>query len=104
MSAVIVSLCYIGAEDTFQKLDPERTFFKLIYQTHTNFAMQTTFSISKMNFGEQGQIELIRQGDMISNLVLNVTLPAIRKKDVGDANVKTICWTRKVGHALIKHI
>jgi len=73
------------------------TFFKIVYKRHTNFSMESirqTFN-GQADFGRKVSCTIARNGDMISRMYLQVTLPALADGER---------WTHRVGLALIKSV
>jgi hypothetical protein len=98
-----MQLVAYGAQDIYLTGNPQITFFKVVYRRHTNFAMESveqTFSGSP-DFGKRVTATIARNGDLISRVYLQVTLP-----EVVCPNSTSICfrWVNYVGHALIKQV
>jgi hypothetical protein len=96
-SGALLQLLAVGGHDAYLSMNPQITFFKVVYKRYTNFAIssqENQFS-GPVNFGSTSNCDIQRTGDLISRVTLEVTLPAISE------NVPTV-WPRKVGHALIR--
>jgi hypothetical protein len=100
MSASLLQLKAIGTQDEYLIGNPDISFFKKVYRRHTNFSLETSEITSKtlpstsshtMNF------EIAKYGDLLSNLVLEITLPKISTSSGSYLN-----WTNNTGHAYIK--
>jgi hypothetical protein len=92
-----MQLVAYGAQDVYLTGNPQITFFKIIYRRHTNFsveAIEQTFN-GFANFGRKVTCTLARNGDLITRMYLQVTLPQL-------ANGER--WTNKVGLALLKSV
>ncbi len=92
-----MQLVAYGAQDIYLTGNPMITYFKVVYRRHTNFAMesiQQTFS-GTAEFGSKVSALISRNGDLVSGLTLEATLPA---------NGTTNRWTENVGHYLLKEV
>lgn len=102
MSGALMQLVAYGAQDIYLTGNPMITYFKTIYRRHTNFAMDTvqiTFNDSP-NFGKSVSALISRNGDLISDVLVSVTLPDLELSD----NDATSMWVDHIGHFLFKKI
>jgi hypothetical protein len=79
MTGGLLQLVAKGINDLFLMGDPEITFFKVVYRRHTNFSIKDIslqFN-NRMDFGKSGVCPLQSRGDMLHNLLLEITLPHI---------------------------
>ena len=102
MAGGLMQLVAYGAQDVYLTGNPQITFFKVVYRRHTNFAMESveqTFSGSP-DFGKRVTATISRNGDLISRVYLQVTLPEV----VCPAST-SICfrWVNYIGHCLVKY-
>lgn len=88
-----MQLVAYGAQDVYLTGNAQITFFKGVYRRHTNFSVESiaqTF-IGSANFGKKVTCSLSRNGDLVSNCCLEVTLPMLKGKewtdDQADGNV-----------------
>ena len=91
-----MQLVAYGAQDVYLTGNPQITFFKVVYRRHTNFsveAIEQTFNGSA-DFGRTVTATISRNGDLLSNTYLNVTLPASTSTDWG--------YVKRVGYAMIE--
>jgi len=96
-----MQLVAYGAQDIYLTGNPQITFFKVVYRRHTNFSMeaiQQTFNGSFSNGGSNVTCTISRNGDLVSNLWLDVALPEVA---TGTAGTYT-AWTNNTGHAFVK--
>ena len=103
MSGGLMQLVAYGAQDVYLTGNPQITFFKVVYRRHTNFAMESveqTFSGSP-DFGKRVTATIARNGDLVSRVYLQVTLPEVCCPSSTSANFR---WVNYVGHCLIKHV
>lgn len=79
MVAGVLRLGAYGREDLYLTYNPEITFFKCTYKRHTFFAMECIDQnfITPPKFGGTYSCVLHAHGDMLSDLMLRVRLPAI---------------------------
>lgn len=103
MSGGLMQLVAYGAQDVYLTGNPQITFFKVVYRRHTNFAMESveqTFSGSP-DFGKRVSATIARNGDLISRVYLQVTLP-----EVVCPSSTSVCfrWVNYVGHVLIRYV
>jgi len=99
MGGGLMQLVAYGAQDVYLTGNPQITFFKVVYRRHTNFAVESieqTFN-GVAGFGRKATVTLQRNGDLISNTYLRVTLPAA-------TGAAPWAWVHKVGHALIQSV
>ncbi|VBB18237.1 capsid protein [Yasminevirus sp. GU-2018] len=123
MTGGILQLVAYGKEDLFLTRDPQITFFKVIYRRHTNFAREEIpqYFIHDPNFGKRSTCIIAQDGgDLIGNMSLKITLPAIPKLStissvsseakedqrdgVLDQTSTKFAWIRKIGFAMLKYI
>ena len=83
MSGGLVQLVAYGAQDVYLTGNPQITFFKTVYRRHTNFAMESieqTFNGSA-DFGKRVTCTISRNGDLISRIYLQATLPGLSQSN-----------------------
>ena len=99
-----MQLVAYGAQDVYLTANPQVTFFKQIYRRHSNFAMEAIEQ--KFNgvasFGKKVTATISRNGDLISRVYLQATLPKINSAD-GSGGL-TINWIYLIGQYLIKSV
>jgi hypothetical protein len=74
-----MQLVAYGAQDVYLTGNPQITFFKVVYRRHTNFSVECieqTFN-GNVNFGKSVNCTISRNGDLISQVFLKVSLPAV---------------------------
>jgi hypothetical protein len=90
-----MQLVAYGAQDIYLTGNPMITYFKVVYRRHTNFAMesiQQTFNGS-VGFNNRVTALISRNGDLVSGMTLEVTLPAV-----------TGTWINDIGHHLVQQV
>lgn len=100
MSGALLQLASLGPQDVFLTSNPEITLFKKAYLRYTNFSIETvqvTFDGGAINFGMESTATLEQSGDLISKVVLVLTL---------DKKVSRTKWgyVDRLGHAVIENI
>lgn len=109
MTGGLIQLVAYGVEDLFLTRDPQITFFKIVYRRHTNFSTEPIPQkfIQPINFGRKSTCVISRQGDLINQIYLVITLPAILHlfEDINNRNnhLTLFAWVRKIGFAIIKN-
>jgi hypothetical protein len=104
----LLQLVAYGAQDIYLTANPQITFFKQLYRRHSNFAMESieqTFN-GVANFGKRVTCTIARNGDLITRVYLQVTLPAVSWSDLS-ANgglAGAFAWIPFVGQYLINSV
>ena len=107
-----MQLVAYGAQDVYLTANPQVTFFKQLYRRHSNFAMESieqTFN-GVANFGKRVQCTISRNGDLISRVYLQATLPSVDPASIlgasaaSDADATYFSWVENVGQALINYV
>ena len=102
MGGGLMQLVAYGAQDVFLTGKPEISFFKVVYRRHTNFAMesiqQTLNGTTK--FGNRLTSTVSRNGDLITNMWLEVDVPL----PDGSSKSTTNEYVNSLGHALIEYV
>jgi hypothetical protein len=100
-----MQLVAYGAQDVYLTANPQVTFFKQLYRRHSNFAMESieqTFN-GVGNFGKRVQCTISRNGDLITRVYVQVTLPKIDSTVVTGTNSK-FSWVPYLGQYLIDNV
>lgn len=94
-----MQLVAYGAQDVYLTGNPTITFFKVVYKRHTNFAMEAVEIPLNSNpdFGKTSQVEITRNGDLVTKVYLVVRLAEI---NTGDSKAE-FAWVRRIGLALL---
>ena len=96
-----MQLVAYGAQDVYLTANPQVTFFKQIYRRHSNFAMEAieqTFN-GVASFGKKVTATISRNGDLISRVYLQATLPQINSADgPADSRIKWIYFIGQFSH------
>jgi len=98
----LMQLVAYGAQDVYLTANPQVTFFKQLYRRHSNFAMEAieqTFN-GVANFGKRVTCTIARNGDLISRVYLQATLPKV--DDLSGES--SFSWIPYVGQYLIKSV
>jgi hypothetical protein len=103
-SGGLMQLVAYGAQDVYLTANPQITFFKQLYRRHSNFAMESIEQVfnGQGGFGKRVQCTLSRNGDLITKVYVQVTLPAIDDTVVvGDSAMQ---WVPYLGQFLIDSV
>ena len=113
----LLQLVALGKQDAFLTGNPQMTWFKMVYRRYTNFAIesQPMYFDGTADFGKRITCLVPRRGDLLSQVMLEVTLPAL-SMPVLDSNgnatydafgnriTTPVSYVNSVGHALIQEI
>ena len=97
----LLQLVALGKQDVFLTGNPQMTWFKMVYRRYTNFAIeaQPMYFDGTPDFGKRITCLVPRRGDLLSQLILEVELPALYLTS-GTA----VSYVNSVGHVLIQEI
>jgi hypothetical protein len=104
MTGGLMQLVAYGAQDVYLTANPQVTFFKQLYRRHSNFAMESieqTFN-GVANFGKRVTCTIARNGDLITKMYLQATLPRVDQSLLGESGY--FYWIPYVGQFLIKSV
>jgi uncharacterized protein (UPF0297 family) len=114
MGGGLVQLAGYGLQDMFLTYKPTITYFKMVYKRHTNFSSESIpqFFQNKPNFGGRYTCNISKNGDLMGQIYLCVTLPNLPSiidtnyitQNNNLQNIAIMGWTEKIGYALIKTI
>ena len=78
-SGGLLQLVATGRQDIYLSGNPQTTFFKQVYRRYTNFSMETKRipMDTAVDFNKLISITVPRNGDLLSQLILEVVLPRI---------------------------
>nr|QBK88877.1 MAG: major capsid protein [Mimivirus LCMiAC01] len=101
MAGGLMQLVAYGAQDVYLTGNPQITFFKVVYRRHTNFSMEHIEHSLNGNpdFGRRSTVCITRNGDLINEIYLMVSLPKI-----DPCNCGKFAWVRRLGNALIEQV
>jgi len=106
MPGALMQLVAYGAQNVYLSGNPQMTFWKAVYQRHTNFAIESIEQIfnSHGDFGNYIQCLVGKNGDLMHSTYLVVTLPEIDccwetgPQGVGDASGVDATWARWIDY------
>jgi hypothetical protein len=102
-----MQLVAYGAQDVYLTANPQVTFFKQLYRRHSNFAMESieqTFN-GVGNFGKRVQCTISRNGDLITRVYVQVTLPQIDTGVLGgNPGDVQFSWVPYLGQYMINNV
>lgn len=99
----LMQLVANGAQDVYLTGKPEITLFKSSYRRHTNFSLEDleiSFN-STPRFGNKAVVQIVRSGDLVSDIALLVRLESLRPSREYGARVG---WVKRLGHAMIESV
>jgi hypothetical protein len=86
MTGSLLQIASTSIKDIYLTIDPQITFFKIVYLRHTPFVidiLEETFNTIP-NFGDEAFCELSKNGDLISNIFLKIDLPDVLISNIPD--------------------
>jgi hypothetical protein len=101
MGNALIQLVATGPQNVILNAQPESTLFKGVFKRITMFAIESvsqTFNGS-VGFGNKVTCMVSRNGDLLSKMVLEVTLPAL---DAGSG--QTVEYVDNVGYHLLQEV
>jgi hypothetical protein len=101
MGGGLMQLVAYGAQDIYLTGNPQITFWKVVYRRHTNFSMESieqTFN-GAADWGRKVTCTISRNGDLISRVYLQVTLPS-----VSVSGTTQFRWLNWLGHVMIRQV
>jgi hypothetical protein len=98
----LLQLVARGKQDIFLTGNPQMTWFKMVYRRHTNFAIESMpmYFDGDPDFGKRITCLIPRRGDLLGQVFLEVTLPALTLSSDRSA----ASYVNAIGHALIQEI
>ena len=94
-SGGLLQLVATGRQDIYLSGNPQTTFFKQVYRRYTNFSLETQripFDTA-VDFNKLISCTIPRNGDLLSQLILEVQLPEITP----DGPLETPSWVTSTG-------
>jgi hypothetical protein len=106
MGGGLMQLAAYGSQDVYLTTNPEITYFKAVYRRYTNFSMESIVQLvdGNINFGGNVTIVVARNGDLLGNMVLQVSLPNVSTYIVNPSSYSYLGWMQSVGNYLVKYI
>lgn len=114
MGGGLVQLAGYGLQDMYLTYKPTITYFKMVYKRHTNFSSESIpqFFQNNPNFNGRYTCNIAKNGDLMGQIYLCVTLPNIPKiidtsfinQDIDLKNIAVTSWIDKIGFGLINSI
>lgn len=101
MAGGLLQLCFYGAQNVLLMSNPNVSFFKKVFKTHTNFSMESIslpLNRTDCNIYESTQytVKIDRHGDLINYMYFVLELPDIISDDI--LNFK---WVEDLAESLI---
>jgi hypothetical protein len=104
MGGGLVQLAAYGSQDVYLTTNPQITFFKAVYQRSTNFSMESIIQLidGNINFGGNITVVIARNGDLLGNMVLQVSMPD-PSIYINSNSYDYFGWMQGIGNYLIKY-
>ena len=111
----VIQIAAIGRQNAHLNGNPDHTLFKTQHRRYTSFAEDlefNDFSSGTVGFGQKVSASVSRYGDLVSDLMLEVKLPAIEAAAVvldGSGNTvadadKAAYWVNAIGFAIVSEV
>ena len=100
-----MQLAAYGSQDVYLTTNPEITYFKAVFRRYTNFSMESIIQLidGNINFGGNITIVVARNGDLLGNMVVQVSLPDPKNYVTDPSSYDYFGWIQGVGNYLIKY-
>jgi hypothetical protein len=104
MGGGLVQLAAYGSQDVYLSSNPQITFFKAVYQRHTNFSMESIVQLvdGNINFGGNITVTVARNGDLLGNIVIECYLP--NPNDYVSGSYDYFGYIQGIGNYLIRNV
>lgn len=104
MPCAYTQLVGVGVQDEKLTGTPEMTFFKTAYDSYVNFAMEEIENNFQgvVDFGRKVQLDLQRNGDLVTHCTLELDLPEL--KDETGTGAFGVRWAPNLGHTIISRV
>jgi hypothetical protein len=104
MAGGLTQLVAYGQANLYLNGNPSMTFFKKVYKTHTNFAMESISLVmnkSDVNIYDPTQlrVKIDRHADLVGQMYLVFELP-----DILSDNLYRFRWVENIGEAIINEV
>lgn len=111
MGGGLLQLISYGLQDAQLTQDPDITFWRLHYRRHTNFAIESIQNVFQgaADFGKKSSVVIARNGDLVSRIWLEITLPALSNYAVSPYQAPQgtqtyLKWANNIAHLIVKSI
>jgi len=103
MAGGILQLLIKGPQDLFITENPELSFFKTVFKKHSAFSIETKEQFfNSISFGTKSICLIAKDGDLISNISVRITLPSLNSKK-GDSCEAIFGYANSIGHLMIEY-
>ena len=111
----VIQIAATGRQNDHINANPEMTLFKSQHKRYTNFAEdfeENDFSSGSVGFGQRVSANVSRYGDLVSDVLLEVTLPPLEATasltdasgaEYADAD-KAAYWVNAIGYAIVSEV
>ncbi len=96
-SGALIELIAKGKQDVYIIGNPQISFFKTVYNRHTNFSIEPRRNnfYTTPNFGTRNVCYIDKKADLVNTLYLEIELPALEEN---------ISWVNGIGNLIIKKV
>lgn len=113
MAGALIQLVALGSQDSKLTANPEISFFKSSYRPYVNFAMEEIEqSLQSTGFNRKIVADISRSGDLVLDMMLEFTLPALEVDGISAYNQATyagatytsarVQWVDNVANTMVK--
>lgn len=97
MGGGLIQLVAIGNADSYLTSNPHITYWKSVYKRYSPFAIEAIMQTiqGSVQFGQQLNCELTRDGDLIKKIYFEIDLPSLPAHPG-----TTVGWVNSIGHAI----
>lgn len=109
MPAGEIILVAFGEENVILSVNPQITYFKIVYRRYTNFSIETiqTNFLYEAKFGKRYTVEISKIGDLLNKMWLVIELPEIPIIYDYDNKINDkikFKWTKKIAYSMINFV
>mgnify|MGYP001454704520 CR=1 FL=1 len=100
MGGAILQLVSYGKQSEYLINNPCVSYFKYVHKKHTNFSIDSISNIfeDNLDFGKKAICKIGRYGDLISKMLLEISLPKLKMIN-GNGG-----WTNELGRTIINKV
>jgi hypothetical protein len=104
MAGGILQLLIKGPQDIFITENPELSFFKTVFKKHSAFSIETKEQFfNSICFGTKSICQIAKDGDLISNISVRITLPSLNLKKKENCDI-IFGYANSIGHLMIEYV
>lgn len=106
MPGGLLQLTIVGEQNKYLTGHPKMTYFKYGYCQHTNFSMESIPQVfdGTIDFGQKVSATITRNGDLISDMMLEINIPSLTPIVDDDLNVYRVNWVNGIAYRIIEYV